>query len=134
MACSSVSQVIDFLLCGGQKLDLRLKFSILQWNHCILWIYIMPNQQNLGLILENKKSGNWSYQKMSTVKFVHLNLHFLMRFNLRMIQIIFCHRLWQSNFVTFWGPSILKHNISLMYVQFWSKIKLWFWNPKVETQ
>ena len=37
---------------------------------------IMSVSGHPSIINEIKKSGNWSYQKISTVKFVHLNLHF----------------------------------------------------------
>ena len=36
---------------------------------------IMPSQQKLGIILEKKISENCSYQKMSTLKVVHLNFY-----------------------------------------------------------
>ena len=59
---SSVSQVIEFLLRG-------VKFN------CIFGMTMMPSQQKLGIIFENKMSENGSYLKISTQKVGHFNLN-----------------------------------------------------------
>ena len=46
----------------------------MEWS--ILARFFAKTQQKLGIILENKMSENWSYQKMSSVKVAHLNLYF----------------------------------------------------------
>ena len=56
---SSVSQVNEFLLWG---LKLVLDFRLKLWNYCILWMNIMPSQQKLAIILENKMFKNWSWK------------------------------------------------------------------------
>ena len=68
----SVSRVIFLIRGEGSKL-IRFFFNLTD-HDLRMFLYFVPSEQKFGIISENKTSENWSYQKMSKVKVVHLNL------------------------------------------------------------
>ena len=120
--------VMEFLTWWDIKSKVFIqKSTVVKWNCCILWIYIMWGLQKLELILESIVVQKLSLEKNAFNKKCSPKLIFLDEIFFEKIWLIFDieNWLWKYNFGTFWGPgtmSIYKiQQFHLNTVNFWAK-------------